>query len=98
MKTRIELSDQVTSFISSLAPDPKKELRQGIRDAAEGKGDIKLLEDELAGYCRLRVKDFRVIYRESFEKGRRTIKCLFAERRNVVYELFAQMVLKNFPS
>jgi len=97
MKTRIELTVQVRNFISALPPDPKKHLRQGIRDDAEGKGDLKILTDNLSGYSRLRVKDFRVIYREAFEGGERVIKCLFAERRNVVYELFAQMVLKNFP-
>jgi mRNA-degrading endonuclease RelE of RelBE toxin-antitoxin system len=97
MKTRIETTEQVKDFLSSLAPDPKKRLRQGIRDAAEGKGDLKILTGNLSDYSRLRVTDYRVIYSETFEGGDRVMKCLFAERRNVVYELFAE-VLKNFPA
>ena len=58
-------------------------------------GDIKDLVDELLGYKRLRVGPFRVIYREAFEHGKPVRKCLFAERRNVVYELFAQMLLDD---
>jgi hypothetical protein len=36
-----------------------------------------------------------VIYREAFEDGRPVRKCLFAERRNVVYELFSAMLLDD---
>ena len=51
--------------------------------------------DDLTGYQRLRVGDFRVIYRDDFAKGLRVRKCLFAERRDVVYELFRKMVLDD---
>jgi len=51
--------------------------------------------DEFTGYHRLRVGDFRVIYREGSERGRRVRYCLFAERRDVVYELFRKMVLDD---
>ncbi len=51
--------------------------------------------DELTGYQRLRVGDFRVIYREDFQDGMRIRNCLFAERRDVIYELFRKMVLDD---
>ncbi len=95
MKAEVQWSEQVQHFVNSLAPEPKRKLRLGIRRLAEDRGDIKPLVDELTGYNRLRVGDFRVIYREAFEAGVPVRKCLFAERRDVVYELFRAMVLDD---
>ena len=95
MKAKVQWSSQVAEFTASLAPDPKKKLRAGLHGLAADHGDIKDLVDELLGYKRLRVGPFRVIYREAFEHGKPVRKCLFAERRNVVYELFAQMLLDD---
>ena len=95
MKAEVQWSSQVAEFTASLAPDPKKKLRAGLHGLAADHGDIKDLVDELLGYKRLRVGPFRVIYREAFEHGKPARKCLFAERRNVVYELFAQMLLDD---
>jgi mRNA-degrading endonuclease RelE of RelBE toxin-antitoxin system len=92
---RIKASEQVNNFIASLAPDPKRRIRAGIHGLEKDQGDIKDLVDELLGYKRLRVGEFRVIYREAFEDGQPVRKCLFAERRNVVYELFAKMLLDD---
>jgi hypothetical protein len=55
MRAEVQWSRQVQDFVSTLAPDPKKKLRAGIRGLAEDRGDIKLLADELIGYQRLRV-------------------------------------------
>ena len=95
MNAEVQWSQQVQHFVSSLAPDSKKKLRAGIRALADDRGDIKPLVDELIGYHRLRVSHFRVIYREAFEEGVPVRKCLFAERRDVVYELFRHMVLDD---
>jgi len=95
MKAEVQWSSQVAEFTAALAPDPKKKLRAGLHGLAADHGDIKDLVDELLGYKRLRVGPFRVIYREAFEHGKPVRKCLFAERRNVVYELFAQMLLDD---
>lgn len=95
MKTEVQWSEQVAEFVASLAPDAKKRLRAGIRGLGDDQGDTKDLVDDLIGYKRLRVGQFRVIYREAFEKGHPVRKCLFAERRNVVYELFAAMLLDD---
>jgi mRNA-degrading endonuclease RelE of RelBE toxin-antitoxin system len=90
---RIKTTEQVNNFIGSLAPAPKRRLRAGIRGLGKDRGDTKDLVDELLGYKRLRVGDFRVIYKEAFEEGEPVRKCLFAERRNVIYELFAKLLL-----
>jgi mRNA-degrading endonuclease RelE of RelBE toxin-antitoxin system len=95
VKAEVQWSGQVVEFVSSLAPDPKKKLRAGICGLESDQGDIKDLVDELLGYKRLRIGAFRVIYREAFDHGRPVRKCRFANHRNVVYELFAQMVLDD---
>ena len=95
MRAEVQWSEQVQSFVSSLAPEPKKKLRAGIRALADDFGDIKPLMDDLIGYNRLRIGDFRVIYRDASERGRPIRKCLFAEHRNVVYEIFRKMVLDD---
>ena|ERR1051325_483286 len=95
MKAEVQWSEQVLNFVGSLAPDSKKKLRAGIRALAEDRGEIKPLVDELLGYNRLRVGEFRIIYREVFEKGIPVRKCLFAERRDVVYEIFRKIVLDD---
>jgi mRNA-degrading endonuclease RelE of RelBE toxin-antitoxin system len=95
MNTEVQWSDQVAGFVASLAPEPKKKLRAGIRSLGADQGDTKDLVDDLLGYKRLRVGQFRVIYREAFEDGRPVRKCIFAERRNVVYEIFAAMILDD---
>ncbi len=95
MRTEVRWSQQLSRFVLALAPEPKTKLRTGIRGLAADQGGIRVLADELTGYQRLRVGDFRVVYREDFQGGIRIRNCLFAERRDVVYELFRKMVLDD---
>lgn len=95
MRTRIRVEAQVEAFVRSLAPDPRRLLRMAIRSLADGRGDIKSLEGNLAGYCRLGVTGYRVIYKERAERGVRIIDCLFAERRPVVYQIFATLLAEQ---
>jgi mRNA-degrading endonuclease RelE of RelBE toxin-antitoxin system len=96
MKTRVELDPQVVAFVRSLAPEPRKRLRASLRGLVQEKGELKQLEADLAGYARLRVGGYRVIVRFYAEGGRRTARCVFAERRPVVYELFSE-ILRSEP-
>ena len=89
MKTKVELSEQVLNFVRSLAPEPRRALRLGLRGLEQERGDIKQLEGELANWCRLRIKNYRVIFRYEMEESQRVARCVFAERRELVYELFA---------
>jgi mRNA interferase RelE/StbE len=77
---------QVAEFLRSLAPEPRHQLRLAIRSLAAGRGDVKALEGELAGYWRLRVGSYRVILWRSAT----VIECVFAERRSIIYEIFAE--------
>jgi len=92
MKIKVELDPQVAEFVRSLAPDPRKRLRQALHDLEQEKGDLKQLEADLAGYARLRVGGHRVLVRFCAERGQRVARCVFAERRPVVYELFAEIL------
>lgn len=87
---KVEISTQVRAFIAALAPEPRKKLRQAIQLLSQNKGNIKPLVDELDGFHRLRVGDFRVIYRQSFRGGSVVVSCVFAERREVVYQHFTE--------
>lgn len=92
MKTRVELDPQVVDFVRSLAPEPRRRLRRGLRGLEEEKGDLKQLEADLAGYARLRVGGYRVIVRFYAVSGERVARCIFAARRPVVYELFSEIL------
>ena len=93
MRTKVEVADQVEAFVKALAPHPRRAMTQAIKALALDRGDIKLLEGELTGFSRLRVAGHRVIFRELFVPGFRVVRCEFAERRSVVYNLFQQIVL-----
>jgi len=85
----------VEAFVKSLAPDPRRRLRLAIKGLADGRGDIKSLEGILAGYGRLRVAGYRVIFRERAERGARVIDCIYAERRALVYEIFVGLLTEQ---
>ncbi len=95
MKTRVRVSAQVEGLVKSLAPDPRKRLRQAIKDLAADRGDIQPLEGKLADYSRLRVAAYRVIFTSRAERGVRVIDCIYAERRSVVYEVFLQLLVEQ---
>ena len=86
---KVELSEQVVDFVRRLPPEPRRRLRQALRDLARERGDIKPLEGPLEGYCRLSVGAYRIVLSYT---SQRTIQCVFAERRSVVYELLVQLL------
>jgi mRNA-degrading endonuclease RelE of RelBE toxin-antitoxin system len=89
---KIEVSEQVTTFVGSQAPDGRKLLRRGLRQLATEQGDIKQLEERLQGYCRLRVGPYRVIFRYILVHGKQVIRCEYAERRKIVYEAYEKTI------
>ncbi len=88
---KVELESQVVAFVRGQAPEPRRRLREALRALARGRGDIKGLEPPLAEYQRLRVGPYRIIFRRA--GGR--LRCVFAERRGLVYEVFSEMVRKG---
>jgi len=89
---KVRLAPQVVEFVGGLAPEPRRRLRLALRNLETGKGDIKPLEGPLQDYSRLRVGPYRVILSYSTS---RTIDCVFAERRSIVYEVFADAMVER---
>lgn len=94
---KVNVAHQVSEYIKRLAPDSRKRLRRAIRLLEEEKGDIKALEDDLHGYCRIKVRSYRVIYayRGTKRPGRPEIDILFCEHRSNVYETFSSIAAAN---
>jgi mRNA-degrading endonuclease RelE of RelBE toxin-antitoxin system len=86
---RVRLTPQVVEFVRRLPPEPRRRVRRALRDLAAGKGDVAQLESPLDDYCQLRVGPYRIIVSYA-AKG--TVDCVFAERRSIVYDAFAEMV------
>lgn len=87
----VRVAPQVADFVRRLPPEPCRKVRQALRDLGKGKGDVKPLEGPLQDYSRLRVGAYRVI----LSYGSRTVDCVFAERRNLVYEIFADAMIER---
>jgi len=89
---RVELAPQASTFLRSLAPGPRKQLRAALRDLARDKGDILELEHPLDGFLRLRAGRNRVVFHYAIQGKRKVIRCDFMERRELVYELFSDLI------
>jgi len=89
---RVEVSTQVSDFLRSLAPEPRKRIRKALRDLAADRGDILELEHPLDGFCRLRIGRYRVIFHYAGTETERVIRCDYAERRELVYEIFNDLI------
>jgi mRNA-degrading endonuclease RelE of RelBE toxin-antitoxin system len=64
-------------------------VRTALRGLVRGKGDLKALHSELAGFNRLRIGGLRVIY--SQQPGR-VLRLEYADSRDVVYENFLRII------
>jgi hypothetical protein len=76
----------VVEFVRGLSPEPRRQLRLAIRSLARGSGDVRALEGELTAYSRIRAGSYRVTFRQNST----IIECIFAEKRSIVYEIFAE--------
>ena len=92
MKTRVIVTARVRDFLRSLAPEPRRKLWRAIKELADDKGDVKLLEEKLSGFWRLRVGKIRVIYEIKTVGGTRVIFCFYANYRSIVYVILEQLL------
>jgi len=92
MKYKVQVREQVKAFIDILAPGPRKRIRLGLRGLETERGDCMPLKERLAGYHRLRIGGYRVLFR--YLPGK-VIECVFAESRSLVYHLFERDALKH---
>jgi len=90
---RVRISEQVERFLQSLAPIPKRRLREAMGRLARQQGEIKVLENDLSGFSRLKVGRYRVVFCYVEPS---TIDCIFVEERKLVYEVFAALLREQF--
>ncbi len=88
---KISASDQVAAWLCGLPPQTKQRVRLALRSLAEGRGDIKGLQDPLEGFNRLRIGGLRLIHRQI---SGNEIRLEYANTRDAVYELYEQ-ILEN---
>ena len=92
----VEVSEQVAAFIRRQPPEPRRFLRLALRALEREKGDIKALEGPLNGFYRLRIRGYRIVFvRGVSMKGRDVIRCLVADRRDIIYEVFEQLLAER---
>jgi mRNA-degrading endonuclease RelE of RelBE toxin-antitoxin system len=90
---KVELSEQVISFVKSQPPEPRRRIRLALRKLSDERGDIRGLEGPLSGFSRLRVGSYRIIFARACETGKQAcIRCIFAEKRDVIYAVFSEML------
>ncbi len=93
---KVEVSDQVAAFVRSQAPEPRRKLRLALRKLEAERGDIRALEGPLRGYQRLRVGPYRVVFAVKADpRGPVHLRCIYAERRDVVYAVFSRMLQQS---
>ena len=90
---RVEIEQEVLDFVRSLPPEPRSAIRRALRQLGEWRGDIRPLEGELEGFYRLRVQRYRIIFFQHGTGKRRTIRCVYAGPRSLIYEVFAHYVV-----
>jgi mRNA interferase RelE/StbE len=95
MKRALRPSRQVIEFVARLAPRTRRLLKRALTDLRDDTGDIRALEANLAGYHRLRVGNYRIIFQYA-ECG--AIEAIFIEERALVYEIFEAELVKRLKS
>ena len=75
-----------------MPPQTKKRVRTALRALAKGKGDIKGLQGDLEGFSRLRIGGIRILHRQV---SVREIRLEYANIRDVVYEMFRQLLAED---
>jgi mRNA-degrading endonuclease RelE of RelBE toxin-antitoxin system len=89
---KVEISSQVRDFVRALPPIPRSKLRAALKKLEQEQGDIKALEGPLENYFRLRIGTYRVIFKYHLVGNVRSIRCDFAEKRNIIYEAFIHLI------
>jgi len=95
MKFTVIVKQPVYDFVRRLAPEPRRAIKRGLEALRVGRGDRQPLEATLAGYYRLRVGRYRIVYRFTSPQ---VIEAIFAEERSIVYEVFEEEFVRKLKS
>jgi len=88
----VDIWPQVQDFYADLGMTYRRETKRALMLLRKEQGDIKALGDDLAGFYRLRVGPFRIIFR--YREGK-VIECVYMNRRALVYEVFEREVVER---
>ena len=83
---------QVVEYARRLAPEPRRAVKHVLQELRAERGEIRVLEGSLAGYYRLRVGRFRIIFAYAADGA---IEAVFMEERSLVYEVFEAEFIKR---
>lgn len=92
MKYRVQVREQVKTFIETLAPESRRKIRLALHGLESEQGDRLPMREKLSGNHRLRIGGYRVVFR--YLPGK-VIECVFAEERSLVYDLFEKDLIKR---
>jgi mRNA-degrading endonuclease RelE of RelBE toxin-antitoxin system len=92
---KVGIKQPVRDFIRRQAPEPRRALKRALKELEHERGDIVALEQPLGGYHRLRIGQFRLIFRSAAPA---VIEAIFVEQRSMVDEVFAAQLLDRLKS
>ena len=95
MKIKVTLDEQPLEFIRRQPPDLRRALREALHDIEAGRAFPETLEDQLEGFYKVKVSDCRMILQAVPGRSGPHMRVIFAERRQVVYVLFSQLLGLN---
>ena len=91
MKTwRIRFTPEASRLVSALHPEIKKLIRQNLKELRNDPYRGKDLQEELAGFKSLRLKQYRIIY--DLDEKHTYIQIYYIGPRRDVYEQFSRLL------
>ncbi len=95
MNRVVRPATQVVEYARRLAPEPRRTVKHALSGLRQERGDIRSLEGNLAGYYRLRVGRYRIIFSYAADGA---IEAIFIEERQLVYEVFEAQFIQRLKS
>ena len=80
-------------LIRSLHPRVKPVVKRRIQELKDNPFTGKALEKELSGYCSLRAKRFRIIYKVLQKET--AVQIYYVGYRKDIYEILREIIVKN---
>ncbi|MDB6059662.1 MAG: hypothetical protein JWO95_3506 [Verrucomicrobiales bacterium] len=83
---KVRVSDEVKTFLYSLAPEPRQKLKRALKNTPP-----QPLEGDLEGFWKIRSGKFRVLCHIEAD----TLTALYANYRSTVYEIATASLLED---
>jgi len=90
---RPDIPPHIAEVIRHLPPDVKRGIKAALRALSDGSATGELLQRELEGLLKYRVKRYRIVY--AIDRPRRIIRIVAIGHRRGVYEELADFVRRS---